>query len=322
MRFDGLFSNISDKTAGRLSEEYPVLKDEQKERLYAMSKRKYNINETIDNNGSEVSGVEKYRRPKWYNSASIAAAAVLLVAGIGGSIAFISRNGHSPAADVDSSIAETTEAVTEEVTEEVTEIAEETSAAEEVDANAIAKELTDAYRDFVCDLHAGNLEVDKENLVTKTVVYPSGVEYQREYYLVTDPRYPTWTDIEKRCYEIFDAKLGQVILDNSLCDKEEDINCDTFMYTTDNGYFIEKSVHDDSNGPFDWDEDDVNVKTDENGNIITVRHRSGFNGDGEKYTVETDFTITNTENDWRISKAEEKLLGVPEYDNYDPNTDQ
>jgi phosphoribosyl-ATP pyrophosphohydrolase len=318
VRFDDLFSNISDKTAGRLSEEYPVLKDEHKERLYAMSKRKYNINETFDNNGSEVSGVEKYRRPKWYNGASIAAAAVLLVAGIGGSIAFISRNGHSPAAEAESSITETTEAVTEEVTEKVTEIAEETSAAEEVDANAIAKELTDAYRDFACDLHAGNLEVDKENLVTKTVVYPSGVEYQREFYRVTDPRYPTWTDVEKRCYEIFDAKLGQVILDNCLCDKEEDINCDTSMYTTDNGYYIEKSNHDGSLGPFDWDDDDVNSEIDENGNIITTRSKP----DSDGYTLETCFTITNTENGWRISKAEEKLLGVPEYDNYDPYTDQ
>jgi hypothetical protein len=312
VRFDDLFSNISNKTAGRLSEEYPVLKDEQKERLYAMSKRKYNINGTFDNNGSEVSGVEKYRRPKWYNGASIAAAAVLLVAGIGGSIAFISRNGHSPAAEIESSIAETTEALTEEVIEEVTEIAEE------VDANAIAKELTDAYRDFACDLHGGTLEVDKNNTVTKTVISPDGFEYQREFYLVTDPRYPTWTDVEKRCYEIFDTELGQGILNNCLCDKEEDINYDTFMYTTDNEYYIERSNHDDSLGPFDWDEDSVNAEIDENGNIITTRSKT----DSDGYTLETCFTITNTENGWRISKAEEKLLGVPEYDNYDPNTDQ
>ena len=104
-----------------------------------------------------------------------------------------------------------------------------------------------------------------------------------------------------------------------MCDKEEDINYDTFMYTTDNGYYIEKSVHDDIMGTFDWDEDNVNVETDENGNIITILHRSGFYGDGDKYTVETDFIITNTENGWRISKAGEKLCGVPESDNYEQN---
>ena len=317
MRFDGLFNDIDKKTAQWLSEDYPVLKDEQKERLYAMSKRKYNINDIPEGETVEVSGVERYRRPKWYKFAG-AAAAVVLVAGIGGSIAFISRSGNSPAAEVESSIVEATEEVTEAPTEAVTEIAEETAPAEEVDANAIAKELTDAYRDFACDLHAGNLEVDRDNVVTKTVLYPSGVEYQREYYLVTDPRYPTWEDIEKRCYEIFDTEFGQVILDNCMCDKEEDINCDTFMYTTDNGYFIEKSVHDDSNGPFDWDEDDVNVEIDESGNIITTRSNTDSNG----YTLETSFIITNTENGWRISRADEKLLSVPEYDNYDPNTDQ
>ena len=96
------------------------------------------------------------------------------------------------------------------------------------------------------------------------------------------------------------------MLDSCLYDKEDEINCDTFMYTTDNGYYIEKSVHDGSMGPPDWDEDIVNAEMDENGNIITVLHRSGFDGAGNKYTVETVFTITNTENGWRISDVTEK----------------
>ena len=133
MRFDGLFNDIDKKTAQWLSEDYPVLKDEQKERLYAMSKRKYNINDIPEGETVEVSGVERYRRPKWYKFAG-AAAAVVLVAGIGGSIAFISRSGNSPAAEVESSIVEATEEVTEAPTEAVTEIAEETAPAEEVDA--------------------------------------------------------------------------------------------------------------------------------------------------------------------------------------------
>ena len=95
MKSDDLFNDIDKKTAQWLSEDYPVLKAEQKERLYAMSKRKYDINDMSGENSVEVSGVEKYQRPKWYKFASAAAAAVLLVAGIGGSIAFISRNGNS-----------------------------------------------------------------------------------------------------------------------------------------------------------------------------------------------------------------------------------
>ncbi len=475
MRFDDIFNDIDHKTADRLSKEYPVLKDEQKERLYAMSKRKFDINNVTENNAIDVSGVEKYRRPKWYKGASIAAAAVLLVAGIGSSIKFISRDGRTPAAEVENSIVETTVAVTEAaenttaaeadadaIAKEMTDawlnyysdiyghtlevdrssvviktiddlddrkfyrvtdpryptwedmkkhcydicdkelgdmIINEYQYAKEEDIDyatfmftkddgyyiladlcdtsfgikwndedvkaefdengniiakrvftnhnmepehiietkftivktangwriskadenpifidsegtsneTIAKELTDAYRDFLCDLHGGNLEVDKNNVVTKKIMTSDGFEIQREYYLVTDSRYPSWADIEKRCYEIFDAEFGKVVLDNCMCDKEEDINCDTFMFTSDNGYYIEKSIHDASNGPFDWDESSVNAETDENGNIVAVLHRSDINGNGEKYTVETEFTITNTENGWRISKADEKL---------------
>ncbi|MBR6995159.1 MAG: hypothetical protein IKH96_03980 [Ruminococcus sp.] len=480
MRTDDVFNDIDSRTADRLAKEYPVLRDEQKERLYAMSKRKFDIK--IDNSSIDVSGVEKYRRPRWFKGVSVAAAALLLVSGIGGSMYYISRNGKAPAAEVEESISETTEVTTEALTEEQTdaeidadavaksliddyrefmcvlyggdlevdksdiitraitlpdndvtfdrefyrvtdsrfptwadiekrcyeildtELAQRileisTENTEDImgnpffcvtedgyyhetglhdngidplstseydmdvhtdengniiativetelrevhdypipettftivetpngwrisdvtekpldeetdnstDADAIAKELTGAYRDFSNDLHGGNLEVDKNNVVTKTIISSDGVELQREFYLVTDLRYPTWADIEKRCFEIFDEKFGKVVLDNCMCDKEDDINYDTFMYTTDNGYYIEKYVHDGSMGPHDWDEDIVNAETDENGNIITVLHRSSFDGAGNKYTVETDFTITNTENGWRISDVTEK----------------
>ena len=43
MRTDDVFNDIDSKTADRLSKEYPVLDDERKERLYAMSKRKFDI---------------------------------------------------------------------------------------------------------------------------------------------------------------------------------------------------------------------------------------------------------------------------------------
>lgn len=310
MRFDDLFNDIDNNTADRLSEEYPVLKDDRKERLYAMSKRKYDMNDVFGDKLNDVSGVEKYRRPKWYKSASIAAAAVLLVGGIGGSMAFISRNANVPSTEVEESVPETTEA--EEVTEEATE-------AEEIDADAIAKELIDDYRELMCDLHAGNLEVDKSSVVTKSVTLPDGFADKREFYRVTDPRYPSWADIEKRCYEIFDAELGQKILDNSLCDTEEDIKEDTYMYTTDNEYYIAKDIHDAGDGPFMWMEDYRSGEIDENGNIIAVFSETNKNGNEPDCILETKFTITNTADGWRISKAEEELYGVPESDNYEEN---
>ena len=315
MRSDDIFSADS-KIADRLSKEYPVLDDERKERLYTMSKRKYNINDIIEKDAVEVSGVEKYRRPAWYKGVSIAAAAVLLIGGIGGSMYFISRNGSAPAAEVEEIVPETTEALTEEVTEAVTE---KQTDAEEVDKDAVAKELIDACRELMCDLHGGNLEVDKTNTVIKTVTSPDGFEYQREYYLVTDTRYPTWADIEKRCFEIFDENFGQVILENSLCDREEEIKHDTFIFTTDNGYYIEKDIHDAGDGPFSGKLDYISEDMDENGNMIVVFTETMENENAPDSVLETRFTITNTENGWRISKADEKLYGVPESDNYEEN---
>ena len=78
MRTDDVFNDIDSRTADRLAKEYPVLRDEQKERLYAMSKRKFDIK--IDNSSIDVSGVEKYRRPKWFKGVSAAAAALLALA--------------------------------------------------------------------------------------------------------------------------------------------------------------------------------------------------------------------------------------------------
>ena len=302
MRFDDLFNDIDNNTADRLSEEYPVLKDEKRERLYAMSKRKYNINEMHENNAAEVSGVEKYRRPKWYKGASIAAAAVLLVAGIGGSMAFISRNGQTPAAEV--------ETVTETATE-VTTDSEDTinlSSDEDVtDAGAVAKLLTDDWQAFLYDIHGRTLEVDKSSVVTKTITSFGGDEITRDFYRVTDKRYPTWEDLEKRCYEVCDAELGKMVLDECACAKEEDIDYTTLIYTTADGYYVNTETCDTSDRLYKWLDDDVKGEFDENGNIITTRRHIDLDVDPD-HVYETKFTIVNTENGWCISKADEKLL--------------
>jgi hypothetical protein len=317
MRSEDLFNDIDDKTADRLSKEYPVLKDEQKERLYAMSKRKFDINNENENTGMDVSGVEKYRRPKWYKGASVAAAAVLLVAGIGGSMAFISRNGQSPAADVGESVVVTTEDVTEALTEELTEAVTE-ELTEAVDADVIAKELTDDWIKCLFDIHGRTLEVDKSSVVTKTISSFGGEEIKRDFYRVTDKRYPTWEDLEKRCYEVCDAELGKIVLDACACAKEEDIDYTTLIYTTDDGYYVNTETCDISDRLYKWSDDDVKGEFDENGNIITTRRHIDLDVD-PNHCFETKFTIVNTENGWRISKAKEKYYEVPAEDNYDQN---
>lgn len=298
MRTDDVFNDIDSRTADRLAKEYPVLRDEQKERLYAMSKRKFDIK--IDNSSIDVSGVEKYRRPRWFKGVSVAAAALLLVSGIGGSIYYISRSGWRASVEIVGTLAETTEVTTEAITEEQTE-------AEEADADAIAKGLIDDYREFMYTLHAGDLEVDKSDIITKTMKTEDGqYEYQLEFYRVTDQRYPTWADIEKRCLEILDNELGHKVLE--ICsDIDEDIKKHTFVLTTDNGYYIEKGLHDIGVETLKWEGYDLNSEFDENGNIIAaIRHTHQV--ESQNITLETTFTIVNTENGWRISDVTEKPL--------------
>lgn len=286
MRTDDVFNDIDNNTAERLSKEYPVLKDEQKERLYAMSKRKFDIKN--DNSSIDVSGVEKYRRPKWYKGVSIAAAAVLLTGGIGGSMYFISRNGKAPLAEV------TTEETTEETTETTTDAEDTVTVSEEADAEVIAKGLIDDCMDFMGVINGGSLEVDKSDVVTKTSEQISGGEFRRDYYRVTDPKYPTWADIEKRCFEIFDNECGQMILKECIGEKDDNMS-DPLFCVTEDGYYHESNHHDDDTNIFSSNEYEMNEYTDDGGNITaTVIVRN------DNTTLKTIFTIVNTEDGLRI----------------------
>ena len=310
MRTDDVFNDIDSRTADRLAKEYPVLRDEQKERLYAMSKRKFDIK--IDNSSIDVSGVEKYRRPRWFKGVSVAAAALLLVSGIGGSMYYISRSGWRASVEIVGTLAETTEVTTEAITEEQTE-------AEEADADAIAKELTGAYRDFVNDLQGGGLKVDKSSVVTKNRMLIND-EIHKDFYRVTDPRYSTWADIEKRCFEIFDTDLGQEILDFISFHDEEHMSQNSYIYTSDNGYYIETSIIDCDNGTIEWDEYTAKEEFDENGNIIaTIIDKYSQSFSGSDSIIEFIFTIVNTENGWRISDVTEKPVEITNEDNNDIN---
>lgn len=312
MRSEDIFSNIDDRTAERLSEEYPVLDEKRKARLYAMSKRKFDMDNVPETELTEVSGVEKYNRPRWYKGASIAAAAVLLVAGIGTSTVLISRNGKGPAAQVSevtsAQVAENT-ALTSAAAVAATEATTEAA----VDPEAIAKELTDAYAEFLSDLHGGAIEVDKENIVIKKYPYEGDGWKCKEYYRVTDKKYLKWADVEKRCFEIFDTELGKLILENCNCVDEADLEFDGAMYKTSDGLYIERSIFDDNNGIVNWDQENVTGILKPDGTISTTLTRTVTTTESP-YTLKVDFTFVNTENGWRISEVDEKILN-------DENTD-
>ena len=78
---------IDEKTVEKISEDYPVLSDEEKDRIFSAVERKLNIDKAVNNDHSgEVSGVEEYTRPRFINIISIAASAAVLFGGIGSSL--------------------------------------------------------------------------------------------------------------------------------------------------------------------------------------------------------------------------------------------
>ncbi|WP_028518291.1 hypothetical protein [Ruminococcus flavefaciens] len=81
-----VLENAEQSVIDRLTAEYPPRDEKEKEKVFSMSERKfkYRSNQTEKTAEQTVSGVEVYKRPKWQKFLSIAAAAVLIVGGLGG----------------------------------------------------------------------------------------------------------------------------------------------------------------------------------------------------------------------------------------------
>ena len=112
-----VFEDPDDEIINEIAANYPVLSDEEKERMFSMSERKYNINNNMnnENNGDIVSGVDRYTKPVWHRYAAIAATFVLLAGGIGGSIALGKHMDKNKKNDSDMLTATTTAITTESV---------------------------------------------------------------------------------------------------------------------------------------------------------------------------------------------------------------
>lgn len=90
-----MLENADDKTVELLAE-VPVLSKDEKERMLAMSKKKLDMmnreNNIVNNNDEDqVSGVERYNRPKWHKFATMAACLVL-VGGLAGTVFALGRS--------------------------------------------------------------------------------------------------------------------------------------------------------------------------------------------------------------------------------------
>jgi hypothetical protein len=95
--------NAEQSVIDRLTEEYPPRDFKEKEKIFSMSERKFKERSTPIEKTTEqtVSGVEVYSRPKWQRSLSVAAAAALVIGGLGGGAYAYKQFRHSELAMTD-----------------------------------------------------------------------------------------------------------------------------------------------------------------------------------------------------------------------------
>lgn len=144
MKDNDLLFDLDDEAIEKLAQEFPVLTDEEKERMYAMSERKYNITEDTNtgfNSETEVSGVDVYKRPKW-RTASIAASLALLI----GAGSFGGYNIAKQFSNGDNNDPDVTTTVSEDMSQALTETAEDPRTEE---YRQTAESLLAEYEDFL-----------------------------------------------------------------------------------------------------------------------------------------------------------------------------
>ncbi|HRR77301.1 MAG TPA: hypothetical protein P5191_10885 [Ruminococcus sp.] len=200
-RKNDIFDDIDDETVEKLSQEFPVLTDEEKDRIFAMSERKYNIvSEIVIENDEDVKGVEQYRRPVWHRFAGIAAA-IAIIAGRAGSGAVL-MNSLKKSAPIDTATSENeTVETTDSTTEDVSKFM------------APAKDLTERYADFETSVVNHALTYDKNDTLTFIIERTDGVINVEEsiWYRVVDQRYPDMASLRTQfeaLYEPVDAPEG------------------------------------------------------------------------------------------------------------------
>ncbi|MBO7395340.1 MAG: hypothetical protein J6U16_04385 [Ruminococcus sp.] len=176
-----MLENASDKSLKRLSERR-VLTEKEKERMLKMSMDKLNKMNNNTEDELQVSGVERYKRPKWYGFAT-AAASLLLVGGIVGGGIYLSRNGQTPDDPMTevTTTSETTVATEEyDFSAEVSQLEADMEDMLRNEPHAVADSLMMKLNQFVNLTIGWNVGEDKQ--VKKKLETSSGtVEYYRCY---------------------------------------------------------------------------------------------------------------------------------------------
>lgn len=170
-----MLENANDNEVEHLAE-IPVLTKKEKKRMLKMSKNKLNKMNRESNIEKQVSGVEQYKRPKWYTFASVAAS-VVLVGGIVSTAIFLHRNGQVPDIDLMSG-----------VSQEMTDI--------DFDYATTVEGLFDKINELNLICSGGGVEVD-ENVVSHYYDETQDESQYAKYFTVTDTRFSTIEEVKE-----------------------------------------------------------------------------------------------------------------------------
>ncbi|MBR3667633.1 MAG: hypothetical protein IKN66_10825 [Ruminococcus sp.] len=192
-KLDYLFSN-KDSDIERVAEKYTAAGNKEKEKIYDITRKKYNIlreeeaNTSDDGFIKEAEGVERYSRPKWIRFVSAAAAAVVLLTGVCGGV-FLTRSKKVDRIDIESSNpAETVTAV------EVTTITDDGEIVK-VDMDKVVDKLSADLEHFHKALAQEGVDTG-DSLTFSDLTYPNAPSY-RNYYRVTDEKLDTFDEFEE-----------------------------------------------------------------------------------------------------------------------------
>lgn len=332
-----ILCGADDETAARLS--HGAMTDEEKERIFAMSKKKLNdMDRNFVSAGDQVSGVERDTRPAWRRYAGIAAALVVGVGALGGSGLYLLRgmgNNASQGAliedeaievsdiendvEADNAVEETDaeEATYAEIINESEEISDEgNSYTETLDLTEEyqfqVNRLTKAYIDYAATIYGRGLEVDKSAAVEKIITDISGSEQTVVFYPVVDDRYRSWDDVITKAHAIFEDDLADDIIENWSCLDESEVGQElSFFYRNGDKWYIQAFLIDEKLPIWDpqWIEDEPVVTVNEDGTLSTTLTHYLYDSDD---ILSTDFVIGQVDNgmsdNWRILSYKENMI--------------
>lgn len=291
---DELFEDMKEEDINEIAESYPVLTDEEKERMFSMSERKYNINnddgiDTVSakHESNEVSGVEHYTRPVWKKVAAVAASVAILGSGAFGVMRMnhsFSRIGRGTSAR--SSKNEATEPSTDQRGEDMDDYMD------------FARPVLDRWLDYENNV-LNSMEVDLGTRKDVSFQTDSGEDIVVPYYLYTGTRFTSLSEVE----ELEKSVFTEDYIDNSYIVR----SARAFIEVKEEGKLYRTVERYSGNSApifYAWTDDDFTIAnvTD---TYFTVDRKMTTYEDSPVTTVRFEFRYVDDIKDWRISSVDE-----------------